>query len=312
MEAWQFDRRERWGWRANHLKVDSLALIASAMRSATMGRTERNGHQYVVSVPLRGSGYVKQGEEVAVLRPGQTAAISSPGLPCEMLQSSGFHDLQIAIPGEAIDRAFHALAPVPRPSPLQFATQIDLTQGGGASLLRLLDFIVREAEHPDSGLFAPLIQKQLADAFVMALLIGQPHNFSHLLEPQPRAPAPAYVRRAAEYLEAHAHEHVSIEALAALTGVSARTLFAAFRTHRGQSPMAFLRERRFELARARLLAGSGSTVAEIALACGFEHLGRFSAEYRKRFAESPAATLRRSRDSATAVQSTDHPAARRG
>ncbi|MFP5456117.1 MAG: helix-turn-helix domain-containing protein, partial [Alphaproteobacteria bacterium] len=36
-----------------------------------------------------------------------------------------------------------------------------------------------------------------------------------------------------------------------------------------------------------------TTVSELALEWGFTHLGRFSAEYRRRFQELPSETLRR-------------------
>jgi transcriptional regulator GlxA family with amidase domain len=83
--------------------------------------------------------------------------------------------------------------------------------------------------------------------------------------------------------------------VAAVAGVSAGRLFAAFRTHRGCSPVTFLRARRLELARTRLISSPRATVAEIALACGFAHLGRFSISYRERFGESPKQTLQRTR-----------------
>ena len=57
--------------------------------------------------------------------------------------------------------------------------------------------------------------------------------------------------------------------------------------------MKFLRERRLELARRRILSGDGRSSTQVALDCGFEHLGRFSIEYRARFGESPSHTIRR-------------------
>jgi AraC-like DNA-binding protein len=48
--------------------------------------------------------------------------------------------------------------------------------------------------------------------------------------------------------------------------------------------------------RAGSAAPAASTVAEIALDCGFEHLGRFSARHRARFGEGPAETRQRARE----------------
>ena len=59
--------------------------------------------------------------------------------------------------------------------------------------------------------------------------------------------------------------------------------------------MALVRERRLERTHAQLLAADPavSSVTEIALNNGFSHLSRFSAAYRRRFAEYPSETLRR-------------------
>jgi AraC-like DNA-binding protein len=38
-----------------------------------------------------------------------------------------------------------------------------------------------------------------------------------------------------------------------------------------------------------------NSITDIALQCGFSHLGRFSAQYRQAFGEAPSATLRRRR-----------------
>jgi transcriptional regulator GlxA family with amidase domain len=108
-------------------------------------------------------------------------------------------------------------------------------------------------------------------------------------------PEPVHLRRAEHYILTHAEDAISIADLAAASGVSASMLYSSFRAHRGCSPMARVREHRLQLARSRLLAARELNVAQVAFACGFEHLGRFSVRYRKRFGESPRQTLRRAR-----------------
>jgi AraC-like DNA-binding protein len=59
--------------------------------------------------------------------------------------------------------------------------------------------------------------------------------------------------------------------------------------------MEFLRRIRFERVRNDLLNPIHSTtVTSAAVRWGFVHLGRYAAEYRARFNESPSATVRRS------------------
>lgn len=60
--------------------------------------------------------------------------------------------------------------------------------------------------------------------------------------------APACIRRAEEYIDAHAAGPVELADIVAAAGVPERTLRAAFAACRGMPPMAFLRRRRIELA----------------------------------------------------------------
>jgi transcriptional regulator GlxA family with amidase domain len=103
------------------------------------------------------------------------------------------------------------------------------------------------------------------------------------------------VRRAVEFIEAHADTIGTVREIADAAGVSIRTLQVAFRAERAESPAACLRDVRLARAHAALLAadpGSGDSVTEIALRHGFAHAGRFAAAYRRRYGQAPGATLR--------------------
>ena len=83
--------------------------------------------------------------------------------------------------------------------------------------------------------------------------------------------------------------------IAAAAGVSDRTLQAAFQAELEITPMAYLRGRRLDRARAELADAAmqdRTSVTEVADRWGFGHLGRFAAEYKARFGESPSQTLR--------------------
>lgn len=49
----------------------------------------------------------------------------------------------------------------------------------------------------------------------------------------------------------------------------------------------------------------GATVTNVAMDCGFSHLGRFSCDYCRHFGESPSETLRRGRATPAAVACAD-------
>jgi AraC-like DNA-binding protein/tetratricopeptide (TPR) repeat protein len=86
----------------------------------------------------------------------------------------------------------------------------------------------------------------------------------------------------------------SVPDLASVAGVSSRTLQRQFRIFLGKAPGGVLRDIRFECARRELLQGLPDTrVMDVALRCGFPHLGRFSTEYHRRYGETPSQTLKR-------------------
>jgi len=102
---------------------------------------------------------------------------------------------------------------------------------------------------------------------------------------------PGGVRRVLDLIEANCGQPYRLAELAKLARVPPRTLQRQFEQFVGMPPLAKLRELRFERARRELLrAVSTATVTGIARGCGFGHLGRFAAEYRRRYGEAPSAT----------------------
>jgi AraC-like DNA-binding protein len=102
------------------------------------------------------------------------------------------------------------------------------------------------------------------------------------------------VRQVVEHIHAHAALPLTPAGLARVADVSVRTLQETFQRHVGTTPMAYVRQVRLDRAREALLAAVPGTVtvADVARSWGFAHLGRFSAEYRRRFGERPSDTLR--------------------
>ena len=107
---------------------------------------------------------------------------------------------------------------------------------------------------------------------------------------------PQHVKRALVYLRGNVAEKITLPGLAAACAVPERTLLKQFRRFVGLSPLAYLRRLRLNLARGDLLRADCETaISEIAINCGFTHLGRFATEYRRAFDESPSATRQRVR-----------------
>jgi transcriptional regulator GlxA family with amidase domain len=95
-------------------------------------------------------------------------------------------------------------------------------------------------------------------------------------------------------MESNLDAPITLSDIVRAAGVPGRTLFKHFEDWKGVSPMRYLRNVRLQRAREALKRGRADTsVTEIAKSCGFNHMSRFSAEYRKRFGECPSKTLGR-------------------
>jgi transcriptional regulator GlxA family with amidase domain len=104
------------------------------------------------------------------------------------------------------------------------------------------------------------------------------------------------VRRVEEYIEANWREPISVEALALVINVSARSIFQTFKANRGYSPMYFVKQLRLKHANKMLTKPEYDTsVTRVAFECGFGSLGHFASDYRKVFGEQPSETLHRAR-----------------
>jgi transcriptional regulator GlxA family with amidase domain len=104
------------------------------------------------------------------------------------------------------------------------------------------------------------------------------------------------VRDLEGWIEAHLGDPITLGGLCRVAGVGARCLQRTFEYRRGVSPMRFVAERRLAAThRALLHALPGASVTRIALANGFDHVGRFAQLYREVLGELPSQTLARPR-----------------
>jgi len=101
--------------------------------------------------------------------------------------------------------------------------------------------------------------------------------------------------RVIEFLRTENPSTVTVVQLCTKAHISQRCLEYAFRETFGVSARDFLQLRRLHAARKDLLAGDSKSarVADIALANGFYHTGRFAMRYKQYFGESPVQTLKR-------------------
>lgn len=143
---------------------------------------------------------------------------------------------------------------------------------------------------------SPLLANHLDQLVLSTLLLEFPHSYSDELAWQGTPGNPRVVHVVKQALSEQPEHPWTIGELAAVAGVSARTVQVAFQRHVGMSAFELLRQMRLERARDDLRrARAEDSVGAIAYRWGFSHAGRFAATYRRRYRESPSDTLRRSR-----------------
>lgn len=247
----------------------------------------------LVMMPMHGSAEIRCGD-AAIRSTKSLASVVSPTLPLRMRSEAEVDQIMVRIDRALLER--HCAQHLGRElrQPIEFELGMDLSGPGGRSWRGLIRYLVDELDRETNVFTSPLTRAHVEQLVVATLLLSQPHRYRDELAQPQRSIAPGFVRRVEAYIEEHADAPLTVADLAAHVGVSTSTLFAGFREFRNTSPMACLRRARLQRVRAELqAAGSGdATVTEVALRWGFTHLGRFAADYKRRFGESPSATLK--------------------
>lgn len=179
--------------------------------------------------------------------------------------------------------------------PLRFAEASPRYGPSERSFLAVLEFAKDELASGVSRCGRQTYMHHLEELMVSALLHTLPHNYSQRLRDRGEIAEPRYVRRAGDYMHAHAAEDLNLKSIASLVAVSPRTLVRGFRKYRDCSPAIYLRNVRLDRCRRDLLDACPEDVSVTAIATkwGFSNMGRFARFYRMRYGENPIDTLKR-------------------
>jgi AraC-like DNA-binding protein len=244
---------------------------------------------YMIKLILRGG--------LTVDRPGRNydagagqAVVTGPDQYLRLRFRPGTDIFVFKVPDGVMDERAGLLRGLDGPRLPGFHDRAISMDGPLASFRRAL-FLLREEFDAEASLVGTDLGRSDYEEFLLAALLRAWPGVDgeRRYGPQPRA-----VRRVVDFICANADAPVALRDLVAVSGLGASALYDAFRSHVGCTPMQFLRRRRLMAAR-RALADPADrrSVTEIALAYGFNHLGRFSATYRDAFGETPVVTRRR-------------------
>ncbi len=229
--------------------------------------------------PASSQGAAFEQDQMIFLQPGQEFEFSAVG-SCKLLVVVVREELyrsytlarygERSFPKDSRDRLL--LGPVSNPA------SVNLMWEG------LLDDISRHKAILSESVFARSIEEQVLERLLSRVLVGA--------APPPGPNRHLAAKKAKDVIFAHADDPLLITDVCQAVGAHERTLLLAFNEVFGMPPQAYLKCLRLNRARQRLLGSSkDETVTDIAFRCGFRHLSRFSADYRKMFGEYPRRTL---------------------
>lgn len=248
----------------------------------------------VVQIPLSGRARISCGKETLVSSPA-VASVVTPSLPLEMDWSADCRQITLRIERSHIERHCETLLGGVMRQPLEFALGMPVHEAPGRRWMRLMQMVLDELDDPEAAAPSPLLAREWEQALMTCLLVEHPNTYrERLARPTPDV-LPRHVKRVIDYIEAHADQPLTAQALAQVADVKVGAIYAGFRKYCGMAPLQYLRRVRMQRVRTELLAAQPGrdTVSDVAYRWGFTHLGRFGQAYRRRFGETPSDTLRR-------------------
>lgn len=251
------------------------------------------------NVPLRGSLRTSIGDRriqatrsrAAIYTPDVDTAISGWEQPCVMLA--------VKLDRRLVERRL--AQELGTEEAAAFAPVLDVTAGAARSWIAFTrDLIARAQRMPDmdAGL-AAFLAERCVDGFVAGVLGDADSGTPGAVRGSgtgagtegTTAANSLIVERALEAITYSSGPPLALGAIAEYAGVSGRSVQAAFRDVRGETPMHAQRTERLRRVYRELRdSGADERVSSVARRHGFAHLGRFSALYQREFGELPSET----------------------
>ncbi len=251
------------------------------------------------------SGYVRQFFAIhgrARLRSGNTDTSIGSWTPAitgqsrlELQVTGSYRQIVLKLDGSALERTLKTLVGDSSDRRLQFDETADLDPAEMKVLRQHAFQLAAELDHLGAAR-SPIAISEFERGVIVRFLLVHRHNFQHVFDREPPRADFGVVQRVEEFIEQNWDRPIDLEEFAAVANVSVRTIFREFKRAGKGSPAQFAKRVRLERSSGLLAEPDAfTTVTSVALRCGFQNLGRFSADYFRAFGELPSETLRRSR-----------------
>lgn len=247
---------------------------------------------YLVKWTLAGQGHVRSGERTAISSP-RSILITEPTERTQIHMSAECQHLTVRVSRRALLATLATkLKRAPRQA-LQFDLEIPMDSDFARAWCELVAHICHISATAPAALASDGVRRQYSRTLMEIMLSAAPHSHSDSLNEPVDCAAAWHVGRARDYIHEHLSEDISIADIAALVGVTPRTLQNGFRKAFNLTPAEYIRQARVNaLHRALLAADASAGVTNLMMNVGIVNFGRYAQYYREQIGVSPSRTLR--------------------
>ena len=235
----------------------------------------------VVCFVLQGSKQVFIGDQVLEYGAGHcmvvAAELAATGQISEASPDEPYIALNLYIDPEVISALLLEMGGMPEPP-------TDKAFGFSPAGPALIEAWRRFAELLDRPSEIPIMARHREHELMFRLLMGP--QGALLRQMAGTGSRLSHIRRAMAWIREHYTEHLSIEVMATVAGMSVSVFHRRFKAITGLSPLQYQKQIRLHDARRRLIA-EHSEAATAAYAVGYESVSQFSREYKRLFGAPP-------------------------
>lgn len=212
----------------------------------------------------------------------------------ELLIDQGCHKLQIVLPETSINTILSEILNTQITDPLIFNSEMSMHNEVISGWWKYVQNFYSMKNFYNNVHGFDLISNDYENFIIKSLLFSQENNYSAHLNNILEISEDNYIKRIRNYMVAHAIEELDFNHIAKMHGVSKTKLFADFKQMYDETPVSYLKNYRLlQIKKELSLSSSKQSISALAYKWGFNHLSRFSQEYREVFGENPSDTLRK-------------------
>jgi len=301
--------REQYAEHRSQLRYTEPAQAVAGIRTATAGPMDA-GHMCWQGIEYRVADARADGRLLGVVTTGGSGSISlgrdelsfslgdvflnPPFQPYgAVLRDCEFEVVQIPWSSAAEVAAEHTGLPA---ASLRFESMSPVSGQAAAQWSQTVTFCSQQLLNTEAAEISPILVQEMTRMTAAVLL----EVFPNTIMTSAYLPGPGWVpssaaRQAADFIETHAGQPLTLSQIALAAGVTARALQYAFRRHYGTTPTGYLRQVRLDRAHQELRTAdpaAGLTVHAVARRWGWSDSSKFTAAYHLQYGQLPSRTLR--------------------